>query len=204
MVLLDKLKNVSQQGVLVARKASHTLGCVSKVMSRLREIILPSLWHLGDHTGAVPSFGLPFTRRTWTYWHESGCAPPRSGTWNMQHMRRGWEPLASSVLRAMEGYGEGKARLFLKIQSNRTRGNGYMLEQKKFWLVIRKTFLFTMKLDKNWCRCACRLWNMHLWKYSQFDWSGPWATAWSAGQTRWPTEVPSNLYDFMICSIFST
>lgn len=89
MVLLDKLKNVSQQGVLVARKASHTLGCVSKVMSRLREIILPSLWHLGDHTGAVPSFGLPFTRRTWTYWHESGCAPPRSGTWNMQHMRRG-------------------------------------------------------------------------------------------------------------------
>ena len=66
--------------------------------------------------------------------------------------------------------------LFTRMDSDRTRGNGFKLRQGRFRLDIRRK-IFTWW----WCiitGCPRRLWMPHPWRHSRPDWMWLWA-AWS-------------------------
>ena len=78
-VLMDNKLNMSQQGALAIKRANSILGCIRKgVSSRSREVFLPLCSALVRHLwSAVPGFGLPSGRRTWTYCSMSSKRPRR-------------------------------------------------------------------------------------------------------------------------------
>ena len=63
----------------------------------------------------------------------------------------------------------------MRVDSDRTRGNGLNLRWERFRLDIRRKFFTQTKTG-----CPRRLWTPHPWKHSRPGWMWLWA-AWSGG-----------------------
>jgi len=70
---------------------------------------------------------------------------------------------------------EDGARFFLVVPSNRTRGNGHKLKQRKFQLNTRKNF-FALRVQSPGTGCPERLWSLLLWRYLKPAWTRSCAT----------------------------
>jgi len=93
--------------------------------------------------------------------------------------RRLWEDIIVAFQHLKGAYKQEGERLFTRVDSDRTRGNGFKLRQERFRLYIRRKF-FTQRVVTHWNRLPKEVVDAPSLRHSRPGWMWLWA-AWSGG-----------------------